>query len=103
MVRRASFWDRKHLQDLCGELPWRGSSGTHRGGGAGDGRRCSWNEAQKGNGVIRGDDRVEYLKNYCRTAKRGITMTKPADSMSCCRRTRVASVTIEFTSELETR
>ena len=60
MVRRASFGDRRHLQDLCGELPWRGSSGTHRGGGAGDGRRCSWDEAQRGNPVIQCEHRQTH-------------------------------------------
>ena len=41
MVRGASVRDGRHLQDLCGELPWSGSSAPHPGGSADDRQRCS--------------------------------------------------------------
>ncbi len=40
LVRRASVRDGGHLQDLRGELPWRGSSAPHPGGSADDRQRC---------------------------------------------------------------
>ena len=41
MVRGASVRDRGYLQDLCGELPWSGSSAPHPGGSTGDRQRRS--------------------------------------------------------------
>ncbi len=35
------YLDREYLQDLCGELPWRGSSEPYPGGSAGDRQRYS--------------------------------------------------------------
>ena len=42
MVRGASVRDRRHLQDLRGELPGSGSSAAHPGGSADHRQRCSW-------------------------------------------------------------
>ena len=39
MVRGASVRDRRHLQDLCGELPGSGSSAPHPGGSTGNRQR----------------------------------------------------------------
>ena len=40
MVRGASVRDREHLQDLCGELSWSGSSAPRRRGSADHRQRC---------------------------------------------------------------
>lgn len=53
--------------------------------------------------MIQGDDRVEYLKNYRSSAKRGITMPKPSDSDAARPAHAVAAVARELTSESHTR
>ena len=62
MVRGASVRDRRHLQDLCGELPWSGSSAPHPGGSTDNRQRRSCGRGVAGKWLEEKHDRTEKMR-----------------------------------------